>query len=64
MFTLEFEQLAMRENEHFKDFYVKHINVTNLAYTVGKKYLESKILKKSYTPKGFVDLLLLFLMSK
>ncbi|KAL2461743.1 Uncharacterized protein Adt_45163 [Abeliophyllum distichum] len=45
-FTLEFEQLTIRDDEQFKDFYTKLSDITNTAYTLGKKYSESKIVRK------------------
>lgn len=36
----------MRDDEQFKDFYPKFSGITHLAYNLGKKYSESKIVKK------------------
>lgn len=37
---------GLRENEQFKGFYAKLSDITNLVYTLEKKYPESMIMKK------------------
>lgn len=56
MLNLEFEQLTIRKDGHFKNFYTKFSDITNSAYMLEKKYLENKIVTntlRSYVTLSF-----------
>ncbi|KAL2498180.1 Uncharacterized protein Adt_23730 [Abeliophyllum distichum] len=46
MLTTEFENLRMKNNEAFKDFYARLCDISNQAHALGEKYSESKLVRK------------------
>ena len=46
MLTMSFEEIKMKENESFDEFYVKLNNIVNSALNLGKTIPEPKIVRK------------------
>ena len=44
--TTSFEEIKMKEDESFDEFYTKHKDIVNLAFNLGETILELKIVRK------------------
>lgn len=50
MLTTGFEEIKMKDNESFNEFYAKLNNKVKSSFNLGEKILESKIVQKVLNP--------------